>query len=105
MTWKTLGWGMAVVVFVIALAVFGLQPRTQAQQGAAQQGAAQVEAGARYTVVDSDASNLIVVDNRSNKLYFYTEEPGQEVGQDLHLRGSIDLSEVGKPMIRPRQAK
>ena len=100
MTWKTLGWGMAVVVFVIALAVFGLQPRTQAQQGAAQ-----VEAGARYTVVDSDASNLIVVDNRSNTLYFYTEEPGQEVGKDLHLRGSIDLGEVGKPMIRPKPAK
>jgi hypothetical protein len=75
MTWKTLGWGMALVVFVFALAVFGLQPRTQAQQGAAQVGAS-----ARYTVVDSDASNLIVVDNRSNKLYFYTEDPGQEVG-------------------------
>ena len=100
MTWKTLGWGMAVVVLVIALAVFGLQPRTQAQQGATQ-----VVAGARYTVVDSDASNLIVVDNRSNMLFFYTEEPGQEVGQELHLRGSIDLSEVGKPMIRPRPAK
>lgn len=100
MTWKTLGWGMALVLLVVALAVFGFQPRTQAEQGGAQ-----VEAGARYTVVDTDASNLIVVDNKSNMLYFYTEEPGQEVGKDLHLRGSIDLSEVGKAVIKPKPAK
>jgi hypothetical protein len=100
MNWKTLGWGMALVVLVIALGVLGLQPRTQAQQAAAQ-----AAAGARYTVVDTDASNLIVVDNGSNTLYFYTEDPGKEVGQELHLRGSIDLSEVGKSVIRPKAAK
>src|SRR5262249_18112535 len=83
MTRKTFGWGMALVVLVIALGMFGLRPQTQTQ---AQPAAAPPVAGARYTVVDSDATNLIVVDNRSNTLYFYTEEPGKEVGQELHLR-------------------
>jgi hypothetical protein len=91
---------MAVVAFLIALAVFGFRPETQAQQPNQQ-----APAGAKYTVVDSDASNLIVVDNASNTLYFYTEDPGKEVGQELNLRGSIDLNEVGKPVIRPKAAK
>jgi hypothetical protein len=99
MTRKTLGWGIALVVLVIALGVFGLQPRTQAQASAAQ-----AAAGARYTIVDTDATNLIVVDNGSNMLYFYTENPDQEVGGELRLRGTIDLSEVGKPVIQPKAA-
>jgi hypothetical protein len=99
MTWKTLGWGMGLVVLVIALVVFGLRPPAQAQQGAAQ-----ATAGPRYTVVDTDATNLIVLDNGSNTLYFYTEDPGKEVGEELHLRGSIDLNDVGKPAIQPKAA-
>ncbi len=91
---------MALVALVIALGVFGLRPRTEAQQTAAQ-----AAGGTRYTVVDTDATNLIVVDNGSNTLYFYTEDPGKEVGQELHLRGSIDLSEVGKPVLTPKAAK
>ena len=100
MTRKTLGWGMAVVAFLIALAVFGFRPETQAQQPAAQSAT-----GARYTVVDSDATNLIVVDNKSNTLYFYSEDPGKEVGDELHLRGTFDLNEIGKPVLRPKSAK
>ena len=87
------------IVVVIALGVFGLRPQTQAQQTGAQ-----AAAGARYTVVDSDATNLIVVDNRSNTLYFYTEDPGKEVGGELHLRGSLDLNQVGKPVLKPKKA-
>jgi hypothetical protein len=100
MTSKTLGWGMALVVLVIALGAFGLMPRTQAQQGGAQ-----AAAGGKYTVIDTDASNLIVVDNGSNILYFYSEDPGKEIGQELQLRGSIDLNDVGKPSIQPKAAK
>ena len=100
MTWKSLGWGMGLVVLVIAVVVFGLQHPTLAQQGQSQ-----ATIGPRYTVVDTDATNLIVVDNASNTLYFYTEEPGQEVGQELHMRGSVDLGEVGKPAIRPKPAR
>ena len=97
---KTLACGMALVVLVIALWVFGLRPQTQAQPAAAPAGA-----GARYTVVDTDATNLIVVDNGSNTLYFYAEDPVQEVGGELRLRGSLDLNEVGKPVLHPKSAK
>jgi hypothetical protein len=93
---------MALVVLVLALVAFGLRAQPQPQ---AQPAAAPAMAGARFTVVDSDATNLIVVDNRSNTLYFYSEDAGKEVGQELHLRGSIDLNEVGKPVLNPKSAK
>jgi hypothetical protein len=98
MSRKTLGWGTAVVVLVIAFGVFGLRPRTEAQQAPAE-----AAAGPKYTVVDTEGTNLIVVDNASNTLYFYCVEPGKEVGEDLHLRGSIDLSQVGKPIMKPKK--
>jgi hypothetical protein len=96
---KTLGWGTALAALVIAFGVLGFRPRTEAQPAAAQ-----AAAGPKYTVVDTEGSNLVVVDNSTNTLYFYTEDPGKEVGDDLHLRGSIDLSEVGKPVIKPKKA-
>jgi hypothetical protein len=99
MNWKTLGWGTALAVLVIAFGVFSFRPRTEAQPAAAQ-----AAAGAKYTVVDTEGTNLLVVDNSSNTLYFYTVEPGKEVGDDLHLRGSLDLSEVGKPVLKPKKA-
>jgi hypothetical protein len=98
MTWKTIGWGTALAVLVIAFGVFSFRPRTEAQQADAKAGA-----GPKYTVVDTEGSNLIVVDNSTNTLYFYTENPGKDVGDDLILRGSIDLSQVGKPVIKPKK--
>jgi hypothetical protein len=100
MTRKTLGWGMALVVLVIALGVWGFRPRTEAQQASGQAAPAP-----KYTVVDTDASNLIVVDNVTNTVYYYTEDPGKEVGEELHLRGSVDLNDVGKPVLRPKAAR
>jgi hypothetical protein len=98
MTRKQLGWGTALAVLVIAVGAFGFRPQTEAQQASGQ-----ATAGPRYTVVDSDATNLMVVDNSTNTLYFYTEDPGKEVGEDLHLRGSFDLSQVGKPVMTPKK--
>jgi hypothetical protein len=98
MTWKTIGWGTAFAALVIAFGVFNFRPRTEAQQADAKAGA-----GPEYTVVDTEGSNLIVVDNSTNTLYFYTENPGKDVGDDLILRGSIDLSQVGKPVIKPKK--
>ncbi len=99
MTRKTLGLCMAIVGLVIVLSAFGFRPETRAQQPATP-----ATTGAKYNVIETDASNLIVVDNASNIVYFYTEDPGKEVGNDLHLRGSIDLNEVGKAVIRPKAA-
>jgi hypothetical protein len=100
MNWKTLGWGTVVVALAITFVVFILRPHVEAQQGAA----AQATTGAKYTIVDTEGTNLLVVDNSSNTLYFYTVEPGKEVGDDLHLRGSLDLNDVGKPVLKPKKA-
>ncbi|HEY7313582.1 MAG TPA: hypothetical protein VH643_29800 [Gemmataceae bacterium] len=59
----------------------------------------------RYNVVDTEGHNLIVTDNRTNTLYFYTIEKEKEIGSELHLRGSVDLTEVGKPTIKPKHAR
>ena len=99
MNWKTLGWGAALAVLMIAFGAFGHWPRTEAQQAAAQ-----AAASPKYTIVDTEGTNLLVVDNSTNTLYFYTEDAGKDVGDDLQLRGTIDLNEVGKPVIKPKKA-
>jgi hypothetical protein len=61
--------------------------------------------GAHYTVVATDGAHLIVVDNAANKLYFYAIDKEGKVGDELKLRGSADLHDVGKPAIKPIDAK
>ena len=53
----------------------------------------------RYTVVSTEGTNLLVTDNGTNTLYFYTIDEGGEPGDDLELRASIDLNKVGQPVI------
>ncbi|QDT65984.1 hypothetical protein [Calycomorphotria hydatis] len=61
----------------------------------------------RYDVISTDGSNLIVTDEATNTLYFYVIDEGAKIGDDLKLRGSINLNEVGQESIRPmlREAK
>ena len=61
--------------------------------------------GARYTVVESDGTNLLVTDNVANTLYFYVIDREAQVGSELKIRGSIDLNEVGKPVLKPKLVK
>lgn len=56
----------------------------------------------RYSVIHTEGFNLIVTDNQTNTTYFYSIEKDAEVGDDLHLRGSINLADVGKPLIKPK---
>jgi hypothetical protein len=58
-----------------------------------------------YSVVDTEGHNLIVTDNKTNTLYFYTIDKDAEIGSDLKLRGQIDLTQVGKAVIRPSKGK
>jgi hypothetical protein len=60
---------------------------------------------ARYTVVQTEGYNLVVTDNKTNMLYFYTIDQGQEVGSDLKLRGTVDLNLVGKAVLHPTRTK
>jgi hypothetical protein len=97
MTRKTFGWGLVLAVLTVACGVAVFRPAVEAQAPAA-------VANKQHMVVDSDGTNLVVVDNATDTLYFYTVEPGKEVGDDLHLRGTIDLKEVGKPVLKANKA-
>ncbi len=61
--------------------------------------------GPRYTVVETEGHNLIVTDNQKNVLYFYTIDKDKEIGSDLHLRGSVDLTQVGQDTVKPSNVK
>jgi hypothetical protein len=61
--------------------------------------------GARYTVVATDGTHLVVTDNGSNMVYFYAIEQGGKPGDELKYRGTINLGDVGKPVIQPTKPK
>jgi hypothetical protein len=104
----------AVAALAVGLGIVGYvstQPAaTAGQQPAIQPGGqpgARPDAGApagvpKYTVVDTEGTNLLVVDNAKNVLYFYTCDQGKSAGEALKLRGSIDLNQVGQPTIKPQ---
>jgi hypothetical protein len=96
--WK-IGAGLLALVLVAGL-VLTLYP------GRAAVGAADSNPGVpHYTVVSTDGAHLIVVDNTTNKLYFYAIDKDAKIGEELKLRGSANLSDVGKPGIKPIDAK
>jgi hypothetical protein len=80
-----------VVVMVVALC---WQP-VQAQRGGGG------GTSPRYSVIETEGHNLIVTDNQTNTLYFYTIDKESKIGSDLKLRGSLALTQVGKPVIKP----
>jgi hypothetical protein len=98
MSRKLFGWGTAVAVLAVVLAVFTFRSQTEARQATA-------VSGAKYSVVDTEGTNLTVVDNATNTLYFYTVDPSKEAGDDLRLRGSIDLNQVGKAVVHCTKSK
>ncbi len=57
---------------------------------------------AHYSVIETEGHNVIVTDNATNTVYFYTVDKGEPVGSDLKLRGTLDLNEVGKPVLKPK---
>jgi hypothetical protein len=70
------------------------------------QSAAQKDMGkGSYSVVSTDGAHLIVVDNATGKLYFYAIDKEGKIGDELKLRGHVDLHDVGKPSIKPVDAK
>ena len=74
-----------------------LQPARAEKEGGASAG--------KYSVIATEGHNLIVTDNSTNTLYFYTIDKDKTIGSELKLRGSIDLTQVGKPEIKPTTHK
>jgi hypothetical protein len=95
---------LAVAVVGLAVTVIALVLPARPAQGRAEEGAG-AAAGPHYSVVETEAHNLIVTDNKTNTLYFYTIDKDKEVGAELKLRGSVDLNQVGKAVITPTKAK
>ena len=56
----------------------------------------------RYTVVQNGLTGMVVTDNQSNTLYFYSIDAGSDPGADMKLRGTMDLNLVGKEAIPQR---
>jgi hypothetical protein len=92
---KSISLAVATALVVVVVVALCWQP-VQAQRGGAGGGTAP-----RYSVIDTEGHNLIVTDNQTNTLYFYTIDKDTKIGSDLKLRGSIDLTQVGKPVIKP----
>ena len=97
-TWKT---RMPLAV-VAGLVVIALTFTTRSQPVRAERDAGPTS-GPRYSVVETEASNLIVTDNQTNTLYFYTIDKDKPIGSELKLRGSIDLTKVGGPTLKPKK--
>lgn len=93
---QRLGW-MALAIFGIGLGIYGLRPTASVAQAPAA-----MTSGPKYTVVETDGTNMLVVDNSTNVMHFYTIDQDKQVGAELKLRGSIDLNQVGKPIILPK---
>jgi hypothetical protein len=88
---------LAVGLMVGAMAFMN---RAQPAFGGAEQGDKALS-GPHYTVVETEGHNLVVTDNGSNTLYFYTVDKGKAPGSELKLRAKVDLNQVGKPSIMP----
>lgn len=89
----------AAVLLAVALLISSRAAPARADREAAASGPA------RYHVVETEGHNLIVTDNGTNTLYFYTIDKDKPIGSDLKLRGSVDLTQVGKPVLTPTKTK
>jgi len=92
-------WAVALIVFGLGLGALAFRPVATTAQQPGGGGAP------KYTVVETEGTNLIVTDNSTNTLYFYCVDSEKAPGEDLKLRGEVNLNEVGKPVIRPKAHK
>jgi hypothetical protein len=104
-TMKKMWHGGLVVVLAVVIGAAGAMFLGPPKAAQARADDAKVTGGPRYTVLDTEGHNLIVTDNSTNTVYFYTVDKGKEAGDDLKLRGTIDLKQVGKAVIKPTKAK
>jgi hypothetical protein len=98
-TWKT-RMPLAVVAGLVVIALI-FTARSQPVRAQREAGAT---SGPRYSVIETAAHNLIVTDNKTNTLYFYTIDRDKPIGSELKLRGSLDLTKVGERVIKPKKA-
>jgi hypothetical protein len=89
---------LSVCVVVLVVAVVALFTSAYPVMGRSADDA-KTAGPAHYTVVMTEAHNLLVTDNATNSLYFYTIDKDKPIGSPLKLRASLDLTKVGEPEI------
>jgi hypothetical protein len=94
-------YGGMVLVVVLVIGALVFLNRAQPTVGGAEP-PDRAGSGPHYTVVETEGHNLIITDNATNTLYFYTVNKGEPPGSDLHLRASLDLSQIGNSVIKPK---
>ncbi len=99
MSWKN-GFLFLVGAMLVAGAVLLINRETAQGQGGKGMGG-----GPGYTVVSTDGAHVIVTDNGAAKLYFYAIDKDGKIGDELKLRGTVDLKDVGKASLKPTDAK
>ena len=99
------GWiGGLVVVAVVSATIGAFSTRNVAARED-DKGAKGATTGPRYSVVETEGHNLLVTDNTTDTLYFYTIDKDAKIGSDLKLRGKIDLKQVGSEVVKPSEVK
>lgn len=99
MNWKNGFWFVVAAALIAGSVVFTNREVAHGQQPAMK------AAGMRYTVVETQAHNLLVTDNATNTLYYYAADKDAKIGADLKLRGTIDLKQVGSDVVKIMTAK
>jgi hypothetical protein len=94
--WRT--GAVAAFIFILAVAMLVSPTLRQSALGKTTEDPKAV-GGAHYTVVMTEGHNLLVTDNGTNKLYFYTIDKDKPIGSPLKLRASVDLTKVGEEEI------
>jgi hypothetical protein len=99
MNWKSGALFLLGALIVAGAFLLGNRESAQGQGGKGGMG------GGQYSVIATDGAHLIVTDNAKNMLYFYAIDKEGKIGDDLKLRGSVDLKDVGKTSLKPIDAK
>jgi hypothetical protein len=94
-------WSSGLLVLAVIALVVSLVTRGHRADSARAADDKSAPVSPRYRVVETEGHNLIVTDNKTETLYFYSIDRDAKIGSELHLRGQIDLKQVGKKVIRP----
>jgi len=94
--------GAAILVLaLLVVAMLALSSVRQTALGSVREDAkaAAMAGPAHYSVIMTEGNNLLVTDNVTNKVYFYTIDKDKPIGSPLKLRASVDLTKVGQDEI------
>src|SRR5262249_41019315 len=93
--WKNGFAALLIVLLAAGVLLLSSQGLVQGQGGGGKGGAM-----LKYTVVETQGHNLLVTDNSTNTLYFYTTDKDAPIGSPLKLRASLDLTKVGETELK-----